>query len=67
MSCILSQIEKIIENEGLTTSKMEKIIGASKGVLSRAIKNQTDIQSKWVQLNIDKFPHYSTLFRIFPL
>ena len=60
MSCILSQIEKIIENEGLTTSKMEKIIGASKGVLSRAIKNQTDIQSKWLQLIIDKFPHYST-------
>lgn len=39
---------------------MEKAIGASKGVLSRAINNGTDIQSKWIQIIVENYPHYST-------
>ena len=39
---------------------MEKSIGASKGVLSRAIANGTDIQSKWIQILVDNYPTYST-------
>lgn len=39
---------------------MEKSIGASKGVLSRAIANGTDIQSKWIQILVDNYPIYST-------
>lgn len=38
---------------------MEKVIGASKGVLSRAINNGTDIQSKWIQIIVENYPHYS--------
>lgn len=38
---------------------MEKAIGASKGVLSRAISNGTDIQSKWIQIIVENYPHYS--------
>ena len=38
---------------------LEKIIGASKGVLSRAISNGTDIQTKWIQLIVENYPHYS--------
>ena len=38
---------------------MEKSIGASKGVLSRAITNGTDIQSKWIELLVENYPHYS--------
>lgn len=39
---------------------MERSIGASKGVLSRAIARGTDIQAKWIELLVDNYPQYST-------
>ena len=59
METILSRIKQIAQNEGLGISVMEGEIGASKGVLSRAIKNGTDIQSKWIQKIVEIFPRYS--------
>ncbi len=38
---------------------MERMIGASKGVLSRAIANGTDIQSKWLMSIVENYPKYS--------
>lgn len=38
---------------------MERSIGASKGVLSRAIANGTDIQSKWLEAIVENYPLYS--------
>lgn len=38
---------------------MERRIGASKSVLSRAINNGTDIQSKWLQVIVENYPQYS--------
>ncbi len=38
---------------------MERSLGASKGVLSRAIANGTDIQSKWIQTLVENYPIYS--------
>ena len=49
MGNILSRIEQISKNESITIGALERKIGASKGVLSRAINNGTDIQSKWIQ------------------
>ena len=46
MKTILQRIEQIAINEGIKITAFEKSIGASKGVLSRAINNGTDIQSK---------------------
>lgn len=60
MSNILSRIEEIAKNEGLTITAFERTIGASKGVLSRAINNGTDIQSKWIQTIVENYPQYST-------
>ncbi|WP_311357550.1 S24 family peptidase [Alloprevotella tannerae] len=60
MGTILSRIQDIANNEHITISAMEKSIGASKGVLSRAIANGTDIQSKWIQILVDNYPIYST-------
>ena len=54
MSTILSRIQEIVSNEGTTIGALERIIGASKGVLSRAINNGTDIQSKWIQRIVEK-------------
>lgn len=59
MSEILNRIEKIAKGEGITIGALERTIGASKGVLSRAISNNTDIQSKWIQLIVENYPHYS--------
>ena len=60
MSTILTRIQEISINEGITIAALERVIGASKGVLSRAINNGTDIQSKWIQILVENYPRYST-------
>lgn len=59
MSTILSRIQEIAQREGITIASLERSIGASKGVLSRAISNGTDIQSKWLQNIVENYPQYS--------
>ena len=59
MGKILQRLKIMTENEGITIGKLERIIGASKGVLSRAINNDTDIQAKWLEIIADNYPHYS--------
>jgi phage repressor protein C with HTH and peptisase S24 domain len=59
MCKILHRIQQIASNEGITIGAMERTIGASKGVLSRAIANGTDIQSKWLISLVENYPHYS--------
>lgn len=59
MGNILSRIEQISKNESITIGALERKIGASKGVLSRAINNGTDIQSKWIQSIAENYPQYS--------
>ncbi len=60
MGNILSRIQEIASNEGITIGAMERTIGASKGVLSRAINNGTDIHAKWLSIIIENYPRYST-------
>lgn len=59
MGNILSRIKEIATNEDISIGGFEKKIGASKGVLSRAITNGTDIQSKWIQNIVENYPRYS--------
>lgn len=59
MGNILSRIQDIAHNEGITIGALERCIGASKGVLSRAINNGTDIQSKWISILVENYPKYS--------
>lgn len=59
MCKILPRVQQIASNEGITISVMERTIGASKGVLSRAIAKGTDIQSKWLGVIVEKYPQYS--------
>ena len=47
------------ETEGISISALEKSIGASKGVLSRALKHGTDIQVKWLNALVENYPNYS--------
>ena len=48
MAKILYRISEIAAHEGITIGALERNIGASKGVLSRAIDKGTDIQAKWI-------------------
>ncbi|MEP6805270.1 MAG: hypothetical protein ABI892_12160 [Flavobacterium sp.] len=59
MNRILENIKQLAKNEEVTITKLEQIIGASKGVLSRAIANKTDIQSKWILKVVENYPLYS--------
>ncbi len=59
MGKILDRIQQIASNEGISIGAMERAIGASKGVLSRAINNGTDIQVKWLEAVVENYPTYS--------
>lgn len=60
MCKILTQLKTLAVNEGITIGALERQIGASKGVLSRAINNGTDIQTKWISAIVENYPQYST-------
>ncbi len=57
---ILKNIKQLADNEGISIGFLEKKIGASKGVLSRAIANNTDIQAKWICLIVENYPQYNS-------
>jgi hypothetical protein len=59
MKTILRRIKQIADSENIKITALERKIGASKGVLSRAVANETDIQSKWVQAIAENYPSYS--------
>ncbi|HUH46596.1 MAG TPA: hypothetical protein VLZ54_05535 [Arenibacter sp.] len=59
MNRILTIFSAIARNETISISALEKEIGASKGVLSRALKNNTDIQVKWLLSLVENYPQYN--------
>lgn len=59
MAKILDNIRKLAEKECITIGAIERKIGASKGVLSRAITNGTDIQAKWITAIVENYPYVS--------
>lgn len=62
MENYLQRIVEITEKECITIGKLEKVIGCSSGVLYKAIKNNTDVQSKWLVAITDNFPYISPLW-----
>ncbi len=60
MRNILQVFTEIAQKEGISITSLEKTIGASKGVLSRAISKGTDIQAKWLLALVDNYPQYSS-------
>lgn len=59
METILQRIHQLAHKEGISITALEQRIGASKGVLSRALKKETDIQSKWLVRIMEYFPRYN--------
>ena len=60
MDGLLHRISEIARLEGISIGALERSIGASKGVISRAIQNNTDIQAKWITRIVENYPRYST-------
>lgn len=56
---MIERIDKIIAREGISVRAFEQVIGASNGLIRKAIANKTDIQSKWLSAIADNYPHYS--------
>ncbi len=60
MNSILHRMSELADNEGITITGLEQKIGASKGVLSRALTKHTDIQSKWLVELVENYPRYNS-------
>ena len=56
---LLNRIKELTRRESITITELERIIGASKGVLSRALSKGTDIQSKWLIKIVENFQQYN--------
>ena len=48
----------LIDNEGINITALEKLIGASKGVLSRGKRKSTSISIEWVIKIVEKYRQY---------
>lgn len=53
---MIHRISEFIEKNGISVRAFEQKIGASNGLIRKAIANNTDIQSKWISAIIDNFP-----------
>lgn len=60
MSSFLTRIKVIADREGLSVTAFESAIGASRGVFTRALSNNTDVQAKWLISIVEKYPEYSS-------
>lgn len=56
---MIERIKKIIEYEQISVRAFEQNIGASNGLIRKAITNNTDIQGKWLSIIADNYPHIS--------
>lgn len=59
MEDFFDRIIQIIDNEDINVTSLESKIGASKGVLSRAMRKKSGISLHWVIKIVEIFPQYS--------
>ena len=59
METFAGRLKKLASREGVTPTELERKIGASKGVLTKAITNGTDVNSRWITAIAEKFPLWS--------
>lgn len=53
------RIKMLCLNEGTTPTELERLIGASKGVISRAVSKGTNVNSKWLIAIAEHYPDWS--------
>lgn len=54
---MIERLAQFIQSQGLSVRAFELSIKASDGMIRRAINNKSDIQSKWITLIADNYPH----------
>ncbi len=59
---MIDRIGQFIESQGISVRAFELRIGASNGLIRKAIANNTDIQSKWLTAIVDNYPQISSLW-----
>ena len=52
MGKTIDRIKEIADSNDITLTEMERIIGASKGVLTRAASKGTNIQLRWLPASL---------------
>lgn len=55
----IDRIKEIADTLDITLTEMERVIGASKGVLTRAASKGTNIQLRWLEAIANKYPVYN--------
>ena len=53
---MIERLNEFIRSQGLTTIEFERKISASDGVIRKSIRNNTDIQSKWLVKIAENYP-----------
>lgn len=53
---MIDRVKQFIDTQKISVSAFEQKIDASDGMIRRAIKNKTDIQSKWLSKISDNYP-----------
>lgn len=53
---MIERLNEFIKSQGLTTIEFERKISASDGVIRKSIRNNTDIQSKWLVKIAENYP-----------
>ena len=56
---IIDRIKQIIENENISVRQFEERIGASQGVINKAIKLNGDIKGTLLEKTVEVFPHFN--------
>lgn len=59
---IACRIAQLLEILNVRIAEFERSIGASNGLIRKAIANGTDIQSKWATAIIERYPQVSALW-----
>ena len=53
---MIERLNEFIKSQGLTTIEFERKISASDGVIRKSVRNNTDIQSKWLVKIAENYP-----------
>lgn len=61
---MIERLAQFIQYQKVSIRAFEQSIGASDGMIRRAISNKTDIQSKWLSIIADNYPNLNIVWLI---
>lgn len=62
ITIMINRINQFINSHNISVRAFEQQIGASNGLIRKAIANNTDIQSKWLTAMLENYPHVNALW-----